>query len=168
MFHSLWSLISQTADTVAVNGVGVAFAIAGAVTASALAGIGSSIGINFPGKAAPGVLREDPEKFGNLFLLVVLPGTQGFYGLIIALLALPKIAAVTSMIMGVQIFLACLPIAITGLISAIYQGKVCLAGVHLVAKRPDQAMKGVIYAAMVETYAVLGLLTSFLLLTSIK
>ncbi len=162
------NLAMSVAAQTAVNGVGMAFAIAGAVLASAMAGVGSAIGINFPGSAAAAVLREDPDKFGNLFLLVVLPGTQGFYGLIIALLALPKIGAVSSVMQGVQILIACLPIAITGLVSAIYQGKVCLAGVHLVSKRADQAMKGVIYAAMVETYAVLGLLTSFLLLTSIK
>ncbi|KQC12065.1 MAG: hypothetical protein APR63_03500 [Desulfuromonas sp. SDB] len=167
MFQALFSLIGQTEAAGSSGGWGLGIAIAGAAVAAALAGIGSSIGINYPGKAAPAVLREDPEKFGNLFLLVVLPGTQGFYGLIIALLVLPKLAPM-SVAQGVQVFLACLPIAFTGLISAIFQGKVCLAGVHLVAKRPDQAMKGVIYAAMVETYAVLGLLTSFLLLTNIK
>ena len=48
-------------------------------------------------------------------------------------------------------------------------GELCLlAGVPLVARQADQAMKGVIFAAMVETYAVLGLLVTFFLLNGIK
>ena len=57
-----------------------------------------------------------------------------------------------------------------GLISAIHQGKVCAAGILMAAKRPEMAFKaGVVYAVMVEMYAILGLLvTLFLLLFAIK
>ncbi len=153
---------------------GLALAIAGAAMAALVAGIGSAIGIALPGQAAAGVLKEDPEKFGSLFLLVVLPGTQGFYGFIAAFLVIIKLGllggnvASPSIGQGVQIFLACLPIALTGLLSALHQARVCTAGVHLVAKHPDHVMKGVIFAAMVETYAVLGLLTTFFLLNGIR
>ena len=60
--------------------LGVTMSILGAGIAVIMAGIGSIIGIGYPGRAAAGVLSEDPTKFGSLFLLVVLPGTQGFYG----------------------------------------------------------------------------------------
>jgi len=156
------------------NGIGLAIAIAGAGIAALVAGIGSAMGIALPGQAAAGVLREDPEKFGSLFLLVVLPGTQGFYGFIAAFLVIIKLGLLgldvsyPTIWQGCQIFLACLPIAVTGLFSAIHQGRVCTAGVHLVARHADQAMKGVIFAAMVETYAVLGLLTTFFLLNGIQ
>ncbi len=130
---------------------GMAIGIAGSALAAFLAGIGSAIGIGIAGQQAAGVLSEDPDKFGSLFLLVVLPGTQGFYGFLGALLAIGKLNADMSMAEGWRVFAACLPIAFAGLISAIHQGKVCAAGVNLVAKRADQAMKGVIYAAMVET-----------------
>ena len=156
------------------NNIGLAIAIAGAGIAAFVAGIGSIIGIARPGQAASGVLREDPEKFGSLFLLVVLPGTQGFYGFIAAFLVVIKLGFLGQNINyptfgeGIQIFLACLPIAVTGLISALYQSRVCTAGVHLVAKQGEQGMKSVIFAAMVETYAVLGLLTTFFLLNGIK
>lgn len=154
--------------------IGLAIAISGAAMAALVAGIGSAIGIGLPGQAAAGVLREDPEKFGNLFLLVVLPGTQGFYGFIAAFLVILKLGLLGTDVIkpgiweGWQIFLSCLPVAFAGLVSAIHQGRVCTAGVHLVAKHPDHAMKGVIYAAMVETYAVLGLLVTFFLLNGIK
>jgi V/A-type H+/Na+-transporting ATPase subunit K len=154
--------------------LGLAIAIAGAAIAAFLAGIGSAIGVASPGQASAGVLREDPEKFGNLFLLVVLPGTQGFYGFIAAFFVIIKLgllgesAVLPTTWQGIQIFFACLPIAFAGLFSAPYQGKVCTAGVHLVAKRPEQAIKSIVFAAIVETYAVLGLLVTFFLLNGIK
>lgn len=154
--------------------IGLAIAITGAAMAALVAGIGSAIGIGYPAQAAAGVLREDPEKFGSLFLLVVLPGTQGFYGFIAAFLVILKLGLLGEGVIkpgiweGGQIFLSCLPVAFAGLVSAIHQGKVCTAGVHLVAKQPDHAMKGVIYAAMVETYAILGLLVTFFLLNGIR
>ncbi len=143
--------------------LGVTMAVLGAGLAVIMAGIGSIIGIGYPGRAAAGVLSEDPSKFGSLFLLVVLPGTQGFYGFVAAFLIIGNIANVTTSAQGMQLMFAALPIAFTGLFSGIHQGKVCAAGVNLVAKRPKELMKGVIFAAIVETYAVLGLLITFFL-----
>ena len=147
---------------------GVLMAALGAGLAVIMAGIGSIIGIGYPGRAAAGVLSEDPSKFGSLFLLVVLPGTQGFYGFVAAFLIIGNISNVTTSAQGLQLLVAALPIAFTGLLSGIHQGKVCAAGVNLVAKRPKEAMKGVIFAAMVETYAVLGLLITFFLNNSVQ
>jgi V/A-type H+-transporting ATPase subunit K len=154
--------------------LGMALAIFGSGLAALFAGIGSAVGIGLTGQAAAGVLKEDPEKFGALFLLVVLPGTQGFYGFIAAFLVMIKLGMLGATVLsptpqqGLEILFACLPIAFTGLVSAIHQGKVCTAGIHVVAKRTDQTMKAVIFAAMVETYAVLGLLTTFFLLNGIR
>ncbi len=148
--------------------LGVTMSILGAGIAVIMAGIGSIIGIGYPGRAAAGVLSEDPTKFGSLFLLVVLPGTQGFYGFVAAFLIIGNISKVTEFSQGLQLFFAALPIAFTGLMSGIHQGKVCAAGVNLVAKRAKEAMKGVIFAAMVETYAVLGLLITFFLINSVQ
>ena len=147
---------------------GVLMAALGAGLAAIMAGVGSIIGIGYPGRAAAGVLSEDPSKFGSLFLLVVLPGTQGFYGFVAAFLIIGNISNVTTSAQGLQLLVAALPIAFTGLLSGIHQGKVCAAGVNLVAKRPKEAMKGVIFAAMVETYAVLGLLITFFLNNSVQ
>jgi F0F1-type ATP synthase membrane subunit c/vacuolar-type H+-ATPase subunit K len=38
----------------------------------------------------------------------------------------------------------------------------------MAARRPETLMKGVVYGAMVETYAIFGLITTILLLWSIK
>lgn len=152
---------------------GMALALLGAVLAAGMAGIGSAKGVGLVGEAAAGVVTEDPNKFGQALLLQVLPGTQGLYGLLIAFLVLLKVGIVgggaveVSVANGINILLACLPIAIVGLISAIAQGRAAAAGIGIIAKRPDQVSKGMTFAAMVETYAVLALLVSFLMLNGI-
>ena len=62
---------------------------------------------------------------------------------------------------------AALPVGISGLFSGIYQGKVCSASISLTARRPDQLGKAIVLGVLVEVYAVLGLLVSFLGLNQI-
>lgn len=152
---------------------GIVFAIAGAAMAMFLAGSGSAVGIGYAGQAANGVLSEDPDKFGIMLILVALPGTQGFYGFLSAFLIILKIGllgkvASISTSQGLQILGAALPIGFTGLLSGIHQGKVCAAGIGVAEKRPTHSMKAVIYGALVETYAVLGLVITIFLLNGIK
>ena len=156
------------------NALGLMIAIAGGAFAVALAGIGSAIGIGLAARSSAGVLSEEPEKFGSLLILVALPGTQGFYGFLVGFLVLMKTGLVTGKIppitpyQGLQIFFASLPVALAGLMSAIHQGKVSAAGAGVVAKQAPAFMKAVILSALVETYAVLGLLGSILFLNGIK
>ncbi|MEO0097912.1 MAG: V-type ATP synthase subunit K [candidate division WOR-3 bacterium] len=153
--------------------MGLAMAILGFALSAFLAGIGSALGISYVSRVANGVLAEDPTKFGSLFILVALPGTQGFYGFLGAFLGIMKIGVLGNLVplsfdQGIQLFFSCLPVGIAGLITAIWQGKVCAAGAELVAKRPTEAMKAVIYGALVETYAVLGLLATIFLQMGVK
>lgn len=154
--------------------MGVGLAILGAACAAILAGIGSAIGVGIAGEACAGVTTEDPTKFGRLIVLQVLPGTQGIYGFLAAFLMMVKIGilgetpASVNMEQGLALFFACLPVAFAGLLSGIYQGKVSAAGAGIVAKRPEEAGKAIIFSAMVETYAVLGLVVTILFLTGIK
>lgn len=138
----------------------------GVAIAAALSGIGSAVGVGMVGQAAAGVLSVDPKKFGKLLLLVALPGTQGIYGFVIAFLLLQRITAQTTLTseFALQSFLAGLPVALTGLLSAIHQAKVGVSGVALAAKQPADATKGLILAVFVEFYAILGFLVSFLML----
>ncbi len=155
-------------------GLGIIYALIGAVLAVFLCGTGSSIGIGYAGSEANGVLSEEPEKFGIMLLLVALPGTQGIYGFLTGFLVLMKIgilggaSVVINTEQGLQILLACLPIAVSGLFSAIHQGKVCAAGIAVASKHPEASMKALVYGAFVETYAVLALVVSIFLLFSIK
>ena len=63
---------------------------------------------------------------------------------------------------GLLYLAACLPMAFVGLWSAMKQGKASVASIGLVAKRPEQFGKAMIFPAMVETYAILALLISIL------
>jgi len=148
---------------------GLTLAIFGAALAVVLGGIGSAIGVGLAGQASSGVMSEDPDKFGSLLLLVALPGTQGIYGFLSAFLVILKLGlaggtvATVNVTQGWQILFSCLPVGLTGLVSGIHQGKVCASGVYMVAKQPKDLMKPVILAALVETYAVLGLLITILI-----
>lgn len=147
--------------------IGTFLAILGAALAAGLAGIGSAIGVGMGGQAAAGVTSEDPDKFGSCLILQLLPGTQGIYGLLIAFIVFIKINVFSgikaiSMAQGLGVLCGCIPIAVVGLISAIHQGKVAVSGMALVAKRPEEQSKAIVMAVMVETYAILALLVSFL------
>lgn len=154
--------------------LGLTLAVFGGALAVVLGGIGSAIGVGLAGQASSGVMSEDPDKFGSLLLLVALPGTQGIYGFLSAFLVMLKLGLVgeasisLTTYQGWQILIACLPVAFAGLVSGIHQGKVCASGVYMVAKQPKDIMKPVIMAALVETYAVLGLLITILMLQGIK
>ncbi|MFC1517711.1 V-type ATP synthase subunit K [Candidatus Margulisiibacteriota bacterium] len=153
--------------------LGLVFAIFGGAVAVALGGIGSAVGVGIAGEMAAGVIAEDPDKFGKTLLLQALPGTQGIYGFLAGFWVMLKVNLLGNVIaispaVGWQIFMACLPVAITALVSGIFQGKVSAAGIAMVARKPDEAGKGLILSAMVETYAVLGLLTTILLINGIQ
>ena len=152
---------------------GTIFAAAGAAMAAVMAGVGSALGVGLAGQASAGVVSEDPDRFGSCLLLQLLPGTQGIYGLLIAFVIASKAgvlsgAANLSATAGLSLFLAAIPIAFGGLLSAIAQGKVAVAGINLVAKKPEEQGKAMLMTVMVETYAVLALLISFLLVNGVK
>lgn len=151
---------------------GQVMAILGAALAAALAGAGSAKGTSLVGQAGAGVVTEDPSKFAQLLILQLLPGTQGLYGFIVAFLILSKVGilggAVPTSAQGFMFLMAGLPIGITGLISGIEQGKAAAAGVGIVAKRPEEVAKSITFAAIVEMYALLGLLVSFLIVNAIQ
>ena len=153
--------------------LGLALAVIGAAIA-ACAGVGSGIGVGIAGEAAAGVVAEDPNKFGQTLVLQALPGTQGIYGLLIAFLILQKIGmlggapADLTWMQGPYLLACGIPIGVVGIFSAIAQGKTAAAGIMLIAKRPGELAKGMVYAAMVETYAVLALLVSFLMYNAIS
>lgn len=149
-------------------------ALAGAAIAALIAGLGSAKGVGMAGEAAAGVVSEDPDKFGQTLLLQALPGTQGIYGILVAFVILTKIGIVggtpvqLSIQQGIMFLIASLPIGIVGYFSAIAQARASVAGIGIVAKRPEEVAKGITYAAMVETYAVLALLVSILMVFGIK
>ena len=109
---------------------GLALALLGAGLAAVLSGIGSAKGTGIAGEAGAGLLCEDPGKFGKVMILQVIPGTQGLYGLVVWFFAIFRMGLLSgtlpdlSIAQGMQYFVACLPMALGGLFSAIAQGRV--------------------------------------------
>lgn len=143
---------------------GYIFAAAGAALAVGLAGIGSAKGCGVAGQAAAGIITEEPEKFGQALILQLLPGTQGLYGFIIGFLILLQIGNNPSLAQGLYLLFVGLPVGLAGLLSGIAQGKVAASGMQILARNPEHNTKGIILAAIVETYAILGFVASIIML----
>ena len=147
-----------------MDSMGFAIAMIGVAICVLSCGIGSCIGLFKTGSAAAGVLGEDPKKFGKVLILVLLPATQGIYGFIIGIIASGSLGDAVSVAQGLAVFGATLPMAVSGLVSGIYQGKASVNCIYAVGKQESLSGKLIIYPAMIEFYAILGLLISIILL----
>ena len=96
-------------------------------------------------------------------ILVVLPATQGIYGFVMAILASSSVVDVETAAQGWAIFMKVMPIAIVGLLSAIFQGKTAVNCIYAVAKQESLGGKLILFPAMVETYAILALVISIMM-----
>ena len=151
----------------AFGGVGLAYL--GSALAVGLCCVGSAKGTGMTGEAATGVIAETPEQFSKCMILQVLPGTQGLYGIVAWFMVMLKIGvfggelAPLTIEQGLAMFGACIPMAIGGFLSAIYQGRVATASINIVAKKPEESTKGIILCGIVEFYAILSLLATILM-----
>lgn len=145
------------------NNGGFIFATLGVALAVIFSGMGSARGVGMTGEAASALIKEQPDKFAKSLILQLLPGTQGLYGFVVGFLIYLNMSSDMALQDGFYMMMAALPIAFTGLTSGIAQGRVATAAIQILAKREEHTTKGIIYAAMVETYAILGFVISFLL-----
>lgn len=149
---------------------GTAVAFLGSSLAVGMACTGSALGVGTVGRSGAGLLTAEPDRFSRTLILQILPGTQGLYGLVIWFLALTKLGFFTGEIVdftvseGLAFFAACMPVAVGCCIFGIIQGRLCSRGVIMLAKRPNQLSKSIILAIMVEFYAIVALLATFLML----
>ncbi len=153
--------------------LGIIFVFAAAALASFLGFVGSAVGMGSAGQAGSAVTAEKPELFGKVLLMQALPGSQGVYGLVGAFLILNFAgliggeAAEITLTQGLQYLMVALPIGIAGIFSGIVQGRVSATGISMIAKDDSLVARAIVLSAMVETWAIFGLLISFILLTVI-
>jgi len=153
---------------------GLAIALLGGALAAGMCCAGSAKGCGITGESGTGLLSEDPSNFAKVLILQVLPGTQGLYGFVIWFLVINKLGLLSgggtaiSVEAGLQLLGACVPMALAGGLSAPAQGRVAAGTVNLLAKKPNDWFKGVMLCAVVEFYAILGLLASFLMISNIN
>ena len=166
---------------------GLTIGIIGLVLTVLLCGIGSGLGLKATGKASAGVLSEDPSKFSKVIVLSLLPATQGIYGFLIAILGasyLPTVANLSGAgileqlnnsavgaaqinAQGWNVFWACLPMMLGGAVSAFLQGRTAASTIIAVGKKGEIASKSIIFPAMIEFYALLGLVVSIMMFGNI-
>jgi V/A-type H+-transporting ATPase subunit K len=115
---------------------------------------GSAWGLSIAFQAALGI---GEKKFFSVMPLAVLPSTQGIYALLGGILK--KDAFGANPAIGGLLLL----VGIACLISGIYQGKVCAAGVRAIGEERNTLGNGIVAAAMPETYAVFSFVCLFLL-----
>lgn len=142
---------------------GFLFAVLGIAIAVVFSGFGSAHGVGTAGASAAALIKDQPEKFVQSLILQLLPGTQGLYGFTIGFMIFLKLQEGMPLQTGLSLLIASIPVGFVGWVSGIHQGKVSAAGMQILAKRPEKVINAVIYAVMVETYAILAFVFSFLL-----
>lgn len=146
---------------------GLIFAVLGMALVVAIPGINSGKGVGMVGEATSGLMVDQADKFGKSLLLQMMPASQGLYGFVVAIMTLGRLHVGMSLQEGLFILMACLPMAIVGGPTAIAQAKVAVNGVHLLARNENEMTKNIIYAVMVETYALLAFVSSIIILNSV-
>ena len=77
-------------------------------------------------------MSGDKVSFGSTLVLQALPGTQGIYGMVIAILILTKLGILggnlvnVSTTQGLAFLFAGVPIGVVGIVSGYTQGRACL------------------------------------------
>ena len=132
----------------------------------ALSGIGSSIGVTVCGNAAIGAYKKNPASSGSYIGLAALPSSQGLYGFVgfFMWLLVYKFDFVAN---GPILFGVGLGMGLVCLFSAIRQGQVCANGIIGISQGHDVQTNTLIYAALPEFYAILGLVGALMLTLAI-
>lgn len=128
-----------------------------------LPGCGSAIGTSIGGSATVGALKKKEESFASYLVLSALPGTQGLYGFAAFFVLKEVLTAEMTMFQGAALLGAGILMGAAGLLSAIYQGKVCANGIAAIASGSDVFGKTMVLAVFPELYAIVAFAACFLI-----
>ena len=126
-------------------------------------GIGSAKGGAMIGKAAAALISEQPEKFGQSLVLYMMSASQGLYGFIIGFLIFMNLGDGLTIATALRCLGAGCVMGLAGYFTAIQQSVAATAGIQILAKKPEHSTKGVLYSAMIETYAIFAFVVSVLI-----
>ena len=135
----------------------------GIIIAIVPSGIGSAKGAAMIGKAASALISEQPEKFGQALILLMMSASQGLYGFIIGFLSFTKFGPDLDIATALGCLAAGLIVGIAGYFTAVHQSAIATAGIQILAKKPEHSTKGVLFSAMVETYAIFAFVVAVLI-----
>lgn len=147
----------------------IVLALTGLAISVALGAIGSSIGVGYVAKTGAGLLSKEPHKFPQVLALCALPSTQALYGLLFGFIILIRTGLLEATPrsfdtnVGYALLLSSLPVGISCLISGIMQGQAGSHGIKILAEKPENVSQAIVLAALIESFAVFGLVISLLL-----
>jgi V/A-type H+-transporting ATPase subunit K len=127
-----------------------------------LAGMGSAKGGAMISKAATALISEQPEKFGQSLILYMMSASQGLYGFIIGFFIFMNLGDGLTIEIALRCLAAGSIMGVAGFFTAIHQSVAATAGLQILAKKPEHSTKGVLYSAMIETYAIFAFVISVL------
>ncbi|MCL2587330.1 MAG: V-type ATP synthase subunit K [Firmicutes bacterium] len=145
--------------------MGNVYALIGAALAVALTGIGSAVGMSWVQQAAAGVVSEQPEKYGKLLVLQLIPSSNALYGFVVGFLIVNNVVLGSGSYgteEGLMVLALSLPIAIAGMAAGLAQAKVCAAGVRMVGKRVELSGRALVMSVFIELFALFALIVSIL------
>lgn len=128
-----------------------------------LPGCGSAIGTSIGGSATVGAIKKKEEAFATCLVLSALPGTQGLYGFAAFFVLKDVLTAQITIFQGSALFGAGILMGTAGLLSAVYQGKVCANGIAAIASGSDVFGKTMVLAVFPELYAIVAFAACFLI-----
>ncbi|MFW5761458.1 MAG: ATPase [Cyclobacteriaceae bacterium] len=128
-----------------------------------LPGIGSAMGTAIGGMTTIGALKKRTDAWGSYLILAALPSTQGLYGFAGYFLMQGLITADMTLLQGAGILGAGLGLGLAGLLSGIYQGRVCAAGIDSIGSGNDVFGNTIIMAVFPELYAIVAFAAVFLI-----
>ena len=138
--------------------------ITGIALSIVLSGIGSARGGAMIGKAAAALISEQPEKFGQSLVLQMMSASQGLYGFIVGFLIFTNLGDNLTFEIALKCLGAGTIMGVAGFFTAVQQSMAATAGIQILAKKPEHSTKGVLYSAMIETYAIFAFVISVLII----
>jgi len=137
--------------------------ILGIISAIVLSGTGSAKGAAMISRAAAALISEQPEKFGQSLVLQMMAASQGLYGFIIGFLIFFNLGDGLTLTASLRYLGAGLIMGLAGHFTAIHQSVAATAGMQILAKKPEHSTKGVMYSAMIETFAIFAFVISMMI-----
>jgi len=128
-----------------------------------LPGIGSAIGTAIGGMTTVGALKKRKDAFGSFIVLSALPGTQGLYGFGGYFIMQDLLTTDMTLLQGAGILGAGIALGVAGLLSGMYQGRVCASGIDSIGSGNDVFGQTLIMAVFPELYAIVAFAGVFLI-----
>jgi V/A-type H+-transporting ATPase subunit K len=150
-------------DPAVLSYIGVAICVG-------LCAIGSALGSGIVASVGASLVAKEPNKFSQILILSALPSSQALYGLLFGIIIMLRTGLINGQLVegmttavGWQFLFAAMPVGIAGLFSGYAQGQVAASAVKIVAENPTNLNQGIVLAALIESFAIFGLIISILI-----